>query len=231
MKTFFFDLDGVLTDSRPGLYASFRAALKAIGLPYLSDCELDEFLGTPLPEMFRSFKRDISLLEIETGIKAFRAEYENSGVKQNCLYPGVLAMLKFLTDHNYSAWIVTSKPEFYAKQVAKFLGIDGYMKGIVGAGLDEQDTKTSLIANALSRAAVASNEVIMLGDRHYDITGALANKVLPVGALWGYGSRSELYSAGCRRFAQTPKEFQALFVENSNENPGSGLACQQFASV
>ena len=213
MKTYFFDLDGVLTDSRLGLYTSFRAALMAIGLPDLSDTELDNFLGTPLPEMFCSIKRDISSSEIETGIKAFRAAYENSGVKQNCLYPGVIEMLQSLVGRNYSAWIVTSKPEFYAKQVAKILGIDGYMKGIVGAGWDELDTKTGLIANALSRAAVASNEVVMLGDRHYDITGAQENNVVPVGALWGYGSHAELYAAGCRRFAQTPKEFQELFVE------------------
>jgi phosphoglycolate phosphatase-like HAD superfamily hydrolase len=41
MKTYFFDLDGVLADSRPGLYLSFRAALTAIGVANLSDSELD----------------------------------------------------------------------------------------------------------------------------------------------------------------------------------------------
>lgn len=213
MKTFFFDLDGVLADSRPGIHASFRAALLAIGLPVLSDAELDGFLGTPLPEMFCSIKRDISSTEIETGIKAFRVAYEKDGIRQNRLYPGVISMLQSIVGRNYSAWIVTSKPEFYAKQVAKILEIDDYMKGIVGAGLNELDTKAGLIANALLRAGVVSNEVVMLGDRHYDITGAQENKVVPVGALWGYGSHAELYAAGCRYFAQTPKEFKEIFIE------------------
>ena len=116
---------------------------------------------------------------------------------------------------NCIAWIVTSKPENYANEVAKLLGINLLLSGIVGAGLDEKDTKTGLIKTALERANVASDQVIMLGDRHYDILGALANKVLPVGALWGYGSRAELSSAGCKHFACTPKEFQQQFVANT----------------
>jgi phosphoglycolate phosphatase len=82
--------------------------------------------------------------------------------------------------------------------------------------LDELDTKAGLIARALSVANVTSNEAIMLGDRHYDITGALENKILPVGALWGYGSYDELYAAGCGHFAKSPNEFQVTFVERSN---------------
>lgn len=216
MRTYFFDLDGVLADSRSGLYISFRAGLKALRLPSLRDSELDRFLGSPLPEMFRVLKHDISAPEIASGIKAFRAAYETSGIKQNRLYPGVGELLQAIADRDYAAWIVTSKPEVYATQVAELLGLDRYLLGIVGAGLEETDTKADLIARALLRATVASNEGIMLGDRHYDISGAVTNKVLPVGALWGYGSYAELYDAGCRNFAQSPKQFQELFVENLN---------------
>ena len=216
MKTYFFDLDGVLADSRPGLYLSFRAALAAIGVANLSDSGLDKFLGSPLPEMFRTLKPAISTPEIATGIKAFRAAYESGGIKQNHLYPGVHELLQAIRQRNYAAWIVTSKPEFYATQVATLLGLDQYVRGIVGAGLDESDTKAGLIARTLLQANVTSDEVIMLGDRHYDISGALVNHMLPVGALWGYGSYAELYSAGCRHFAQSPNDFQVMFVERSN---------------
>ena len=216
MRSYFFDLDGVLADARPGLFLSFRAAVKAIGSPNLSDRELERFLGTPLPEMFRVLKPDITASEIEVGIKAFRAVYETRGIQQNHLYPGARELLQAVADRNRESWIVTSKPEHHAQQVAELLGLRQYVRGIVGAGLDETHTKAGLIARALSQAAVASENVIMLGDRHYDITGALTNEVLPVGSLWGYGSYAELYDAGCRNFARSPTEFQVTFVENGD---------------
>lgn len=215
MICYFFDLDGVLTDSRPGLHASFRGALQALGLPEQSDDQLNRFLGTPLPEMFRALRQDVSETDIEAGIAAFRRVYESVGIRQNRLYPGVLDMLRAIQQRRCTAWIVTSKPQHYAVEVARLLGIDGYLQGVVGAGLDEQDTKTGLIATALTQAAATSDATIMLGDRHYDIAGALANRVLPVGALWGYGSQDELASAGCRHFVHTPREFETQFVTST----------------
>src|SRR5262249_28925816 len=213
MKAYLFDLDGTLADSRPGLYHSFRAGLKALGLPPLDDEQLAPFLGTPLPEMFRALRPDISLAEIELGIKAFRADYERTGLRQTKLYPGVTEMLAAIVRGRRSIWIVTSKPEPYAGIVARDLKLDRYLSGITGAGLDERDTKRELIARALAALNVSHHEAIMVGDRHYDIVGAKANNVMPVGVLWGYGSYQELFDAGCRAFARSVDDFRADFVE------------------
>jgi phosphoglycolate phosphatase len=213
MKAYFFDLDGTLTDSQPGLYVSFLAGLKAVGVPPLSGPQLAPFLGTPLPEMFRNIKKDISGAEIDIGIKAFRRAYEHDGILQNRLYPGVCEMLEAIVSRGGAVWIVTSKPQHYAIQVVRNLGLDEYVVGVIGAGLDENDSKTDLIGRALLDAKVSSRDATMLGDRHYDITGAIQNGVFPVGALWGYGSFDELYRAGCRQFAKSADEFRLLFVE------------------
>lgn len=45
----------------------------------------------------------------------------------------------------------------------------------------------------------------MVGDRAHDVLGAKANGVFPVGALWGYGTREELNSAGARLFCEKPE--------------------------
>jgi phosphoglycolate phosphatase len=216
VKAYLFDLDGVLTDSRAGLQVPFRAALKAIGLPNVGDLELERFLGAPLPETFRDLKPDIPQSEIERGIKAFRAEYERSGIRKTRIYPGVPELLQAIVAHKATAWVVTLKPEVYAIQVMKLLALDRYVQGVCGAGLEETDTKGGLIARALEQAAVGSDEAIMLGDRHHDVAGALANGVLPVGALWGYGTYDELFGAGCREFSRSPREFQAEYVDASD---------------
>jgi phosphoglycolate phosphatase len=49
----------------------------------------------------------------------------------------------------------------------------------------------------------------MIGDRAQDMTGALANGLTPVGALWGYGSREELGGAGARLLCERPADVPA----------------------
>jgi phosphoglycolate phosphatase len=213
MQAYFFDLDGTLADSRAGLYPAFRAGLSAIGVSPVNDERLAGFLGTPLPQMFRSFRADIAQQEIDAGMAAFRAAYEVTGIVDNELYPGAVAMLAAIRRRGAAIWVVTSKPEPQAVCVVAHLKLDGYVAGVIGASLAETDTKTDLVARALMAAGVAKNEAVMVGDRHYDITGAIANGVLPVGALWGYGSKEEMSAAGCREFVRSPDEFRELFVE------------------
>jgi phosphoglycolate phosphatase len=215
MKAYFFDLDGTLTDSRPGLSLSFRAALRALGLPDVSDADAANHIGGPLPLVFRALNPQISQADIENGMAAFRSAYELEGIAQNLIYPGVVEFLQAIERERAVSFVVTSKPEHYAVRVVEIIGIKPYLKGVVGAGLDETDTKTSLVARALSMSGIAAADTLMLGDRNYDIIGALANGVLPVGALWGYGSRDELHGAGCRDFASSPAEFQDQFVNGA----------------
>ncbi len=136
MKAYLFDLDGTLTDSREGLFSSFRAALNGLAIADRSDEELDRFLGTPLPEMFRTLKPGVSKKQIAAGIDAFRSAYEAEGIARNRLYPGVPEMLEAVTRRGASAWVVTSKPEHYAVQVTRDLGLDRYIGGDLGGGLD-----------------------------------------------------------------------------------------------
>jgi phosphoglycolate phosphatase len=213
MKAYLFDLDGTLADSRAGLYPAFRAGLQAIGVASADDEQLAVFLGTPLPQIFRAFRAEVTQAEIDAGMDEFRSAYEFTGIIGSELYPGVMAMLAGIRQRGSAIWVVTSKPEPQAVRVAAHLKLDAYVAGVVGASLAETDTKTELVARALQAAGVPGHEAVMVGDRHYDIIGAIANRVLPVGALWGYGAREELTAAGCRHFARSPDEFRELYVE------------------
>ncbi|MGP9810910.1 HAD hydrolase-like protein [Rhodopseudomonas sp. NSM] len=215
MKAFFFDLDGTLTDSRTGLHDSFRAAIEAIGVMPLGDAELDLFLGTPLPEMFRTLKADISQAGIAAGIDAFRAYYETHGIRQNRAYPGVREMLEALKTRRIPVWVVTSKPQAYAERVIRDLGFADLVTDVVGAGLAELDTKSDLVKRALGEAGVAPGDAVMVGDRRYDVEGAKANGVVAVGVTWGYGTREELESAGCDRLVESVSEFCQIFIDRS----------------
>jgi phosphoglycolate phosphatase len=212
MPSYFFDLDGTLTDSRAGLIDSFRSGLEAAGAPALPDRALHTYLGTPLPDLFAAACPGITAAGIEAAIASFRRHYEAEGIFHNTLYPGVREMLATLRAEGHLAWVVTSKPEPQAVRVASLLGIDHLLHGIVGASLAETDTKTELLARALAGSGARAADNFMLGDRHYDVHGALENGVTPVGALWGYGTRKELRAAGCTLFALSAADFTSRFV-------------------
>jgi phosphoglycolate phosphatase len=212
MRLHLFDLDGTLTDSRGGLYASFRVGLAAVGCGDPTDAELAPFLGTPLPILFRTLCPGIGQAGINRGIQAFRAFYEEEGIYGNRLYPGACDLLRAVRAIGGRAWIVTSKPEPQAVRVAALLDVETLVEGVIGAGPDETDTKTELVGRALSAAGIPASETLMLGDRHYDVIGARENGVLPVGALWGYGSRKELTDAGCTRFVRTCAEYCSKYL-------------------
>jgi phosphoglycolate phosphatase len=212
MTAFFFDLDGTLTDSRAGLFAGFRAGIAAMGGPAPSDAALQDFLGTPLPVMFRSLRPGLTDTEVARATSAFRDTYEGTGILDNTLYPGVEAMLAAVRNAGGVAWVVTSKPQPHAERVVNLLGLGSAIRGIIGAGLAETDTKTELVARALAASGASRHRSVMLGDRLYDVIGARENQVRAIGALWGYGTERELRDAGCTSFARSPMDFAERFV-------------------
>jgi phosphoglycolate phosphatase len=52
----------------------------------------------------------------------------------------------------------------------------------------------------------------MIGDRRFDMEGAVANGVRGLGVLWGFGSREELTLAGATAIAGDPQELAGLLA-------------------
>jgi len=213
MRAFFFDLDGTLTDSQVGIVACYRAALDAVGAPEVSGRDLTRQIGASLPVIFQTNMPGIADVDIDRGIAAYREAYEREGIFKNTLYPGIRDMLELIRDSGRKSWIVTAKPTAYAEQVVDILDIRDLISGVAGPSLDELGTgKAVLIRQAMTATDLGPEQVIMLGDRHYDIAGALEAGVASVGALWGYGAREELAAAGCRDFAASAEDFTQRFV-------------------
>lgn len=69
-----------------------------------------------------------------------------------------------------------------------------------------RSNKGDLIAHLLRQAGIPPDETAMVGDRAQDVLGARANGVVPIGALWGYGSREELSAAGAEMLCGRPAD-------------------------
>ena len=86
--TVLFDLDGTITDSKPGILNSIRYALKKYGLQVPSDEVLQTFIGPPLKEQFQEV---FGLTEEESiqMVAAYREYYAEKGIFENRVYEGV----------------------------------------------------------------------------------------------------------------------------------------------
>ena len=92
-----FDLDGTLTDSQPGIFASTRYALEKMNRPVPPESTLRRFLGPPLAD---SFMRYCGMKEEEAtyATQLYRERYIPIGWKENTVFPYIRALLSALKE-------------------------------------------------------------------------------------------------------------------------------------
>ena len=206
-KIVLFDLDGTLTDSGLGITNAVAYALEKFGIHVEDHSELNVFFGPPLKDSFiRYFK--FSQEECEKAIIYYREYYSDKGLFENKVYPGIPELLDYLKQTGRKIILATSKPEFFSRQIMEHFHLDQYFELIAGASMDEKRVeKADVIHYALEKAGITDgSDVVMIGDREYDILGAKENGLDSIGVLYGYGSREELEAAGAGKIAETVEE-------------------------
>jgi phosphoglycolate phosphatase len=193
----FFDLDGTLTDSKPGIVASIRHALRAVDVEPPPDDEIARLIGPPTQDAFARLLGTTDRASIDRAVQAYRDRFASVGMFENSVYPGVLDGLGALRARDFDMWVVTSKPQVYAQTIVEHFGLRGFFREVYGPELSgERSDKGELIAYILGVERLRTADTWMIGDRMHDIVGAKKNGVHAAGVLWGYGSREELRDAG-----------------------------------
>jgi phosphoglycolate phosphatase len=200
-----FDLDGTLTDPRPGIVRCIKHALDALRMPCPPDDVLASFIGPPLRRTFASLLETSDQSLVERAVALYREEYGQTGLFENRVYAGVPPMLARAREVASAAFVATSKLQAYADRIVRRLALEPYFAGVYGSELEGRfDDKADLLAHLLATEAIRSERAVMIGDRSADIVAARANRVRSVGGLWGYGSESELTEAGADMLCGSP---------------------------
>ncbi|MDO4787677.1 MAG: HAD-IA family hydrolase [Johnsonella sp.] len=217
-KHIFFDLDGTLIKSDPGICRSFQAALSHFGIREEEE-NLKKFIGPPLHESFQNHYHFADAM-YEKALKIFRAYYIEKGVYECDLYPGIEALLSELSKEGKRIYLATSKPEPQAIRILEYFKLSGYFTFIGGADGDRDTsraTKAAVIAHVMKETGLEQREeILMVGDRSHDIRGAKANKISSAGVLYGYGQRSELEEAGADMICETVSALRACILGKKN---------------
>ena len=213
-KLALFDLDGTLIDSEIGIIASIEHALNGLDAPIPPRAELRKWIGPPLRATFPLVLGD-EPEQIERAVDLYRARFSETGWREHVVYPGIGEAIEALAARGVKLAVVTSKPDLYAGKIVASLPFGTRFEHVyaVGAGSAHSE-KATLIARALGDFGVAPAAAAMVGDRHFDIDGALANRVRAIGVSWGFGTREELRVAGADAIAESPEQLPALLASD-----------------
>lgn len=195
MRTIYFDLDGTLTDPKPGITGSIQYALKKLGRAVPSQDELTWCIGPPLHASLKMLTGTDALAD--QALQLYRERFSEVGLFENSPYQDIHDTLAAVAATGARMFVATSKPAVYAERIVAHFGLRDYFERVFGSELDGRRVdKRDLLAYALEEAKVDPRHAVMIGDRSHDVIGARTNGMTAIGVLYGYGSEAELWDAG-----------------------------------
>jgi phosphoglycolate phosphatase len=218
-----FDLDGTLTDSKPGILGCLREVLAARDIRDAGP--LDRFIGPPVEDWVKELLPGGSAEDHAALAREYRACYDRVGWSNNSVFPGIAEILAQLHAEGFPLYVCTSKQDHFAVRILEKLGLAKFFAAVYGDKLEySSHSKIDLLARILSerglgRESAERAPAWMVGDRSFDFEAAHANDLCCVAAAWGYGSAEEWAQADA--VARTPADVRRIVV-SARLSPSAG---------
>lgn len=215
-----FDLDGTLTDPREGITKSVQHALRYFGIEEPDLKKLEPFIGPPLKDSFMEYY-GLSEEQAKKAIEVYRERFAPIGVLENQIFPGIPQLLKKLQKSGTHLAVASSKPAVFVHQILRHFDIEKYFEVIVGSEFDgTRGSKEEVVEEALRQLDIMTVEVndrkaccAMIGDRKFDMQGAVAHGLTGVGVRFGFAVEGELEAAGADYIAETIEDLGRILIE------------------
>src|ERR1017187_2117055 len=174
LPSLIFDLDGTLTDSKPGILGCLRKVLDARGMG--DQGTLDRFIGPPVEEWVVELLPAGTVDEQAALARDYRACYDREGWRNNSVFPGVREMLVQLHQQEFPLYLCTSKQQHFAVRILDAFELSGMFTAIYGDKAEyTSHSKVDLLGKILSEQSLSQDNTWMIGDRSFDIDAAHAN--------------------------------------------------------
>src|ERR1700687_1988650 len=155
MTTIYFDLDGTLTDPKPGITRSIQYALGRLDHAVPSEDDLTWCIGPPLRaslkklvgtddladkalSLYRGRFDGIGIFETEISpgtddladkaLSLYRERFAGIGIFENEIYPGIEETLSVLAKSGRRLFVATSKPSVYAERIIDHFRLTDYFE-------------------------------------------------------------------------------------------------------
>ncbi len=134
-------------------------------------------------------------IEVQHALQTYREIHDELGLDGTPPFAGIPEIIRALHASGMPQSTATSKPESAARRVLHHYNLLNEFEAITGASEDEsRSKKEDVVAEALRRLdalGVDLSNVLMIGDRYYDVQGSAQHGVPCVYVTWGYGRTGE----------------------------------------
>lgn len=214
MQYFLFDLDGTLMNTKEGIVKSVYYALDFLGVTEDEPEKLERFIGPPLDASFRDFYQ-MNETGVKRAVEKYRERYTKKGQYECEPYPGIPELLRELKEKGKTLYVATSKPAVFAEEILRHHGLLDCFDGVSAATLDGSvSEKPDIIRAVLKELPQADKkDIVMIGDRRFDILGAKECGIKSVGVRYGFPEPGELEEAEADYIADTTEQLREILLK------------------
>ena len=200
----FFDLDGVLIDSRAAFVASINAALADIDEPARPAAELEAAIGPPLPDTFREL---VDPDKVQAGVDGYYRHAHGDGIRLTKVFDGIPELLESLS-YDLPLLVATSKPVDLAGPLLEALDVRHHFYDVLGPPREDPgEDKLATLRRATERIRYRNG--VMIGDRSFDMAAARELSLIGIGVTWGIDDEDELRDAGAELVVDDVERLEA----------------------
>lgn len=208
-----FDLDGTLTNPKEGITKCVQYALRAFSIEEPDLEKLTPFIGPPLHQSFMEFY-GLTAEQADRAVAVYRERFSTIGLFENFPYPGIAEMLQKLQAQGKVLAVASSKPTVFVTQILEAFELSQYFQVIAGSNLDGSRVEKKEVIEAVLQQLgnPAAEQLLMIGDRKFDVIGAKQLGFDCVGVRFGFSAPGELEQAGAIYVAETVQALQQYLL-------------------
>lgn len=214
MKAVFFDLDGTLVESLPGLTEALNRTLIDLAQAPLPQTTVKAYVGDGLWMLLR---RALPLEEFPdnsiTHLQSkFQQHYNNTWRPGTIAYDGIVALLSELARGGIALGVLSNKPHRFTVEITEALfgrNIIPYIHGQKD-GVAKKPDPDALI-QLCKEAGVTPAAALFVGDSTIDLETAINAKTQAIGVTWGYHNNEALQQYN-QPLANTVDELRSKLV-------------------
>jgi phosphoglycolate phosphatase len=172
-KAVFFDLDGTLLDSLPGIAFSAQAAFVACGLPR-REIDLRRLIGPPIRTILSRMSQGATEGELDALQRAFRASYDSDGWRKTPHYPGASEALRATKAAGKRLFVVSNKPRHISLRILETEGTLALFDEVLTRDTRNPSyrEKLEMLVHLLQKWEMRAEDCLMVGDTIEDAEAA-----------------------------------------------------------
>jgi len=208
--TVIFDLDGTLLDTIDDLANGANHALVATGYEALPLDLVRSYVGHGIRDLVSKCIPDgLNNPKFEECFAEFKRFYFANCAVETKPYPGMVELVKTLSEKEYKLAIVSNK----ADEPVNVLN-DKFFGNYISLAIGERPTLAkkpdpATVEFALKELGSEKFEAVYIGDSEVDVKTAANSGIDAILVSWGFRSKQTLIDAGAKVIVDTPEELLA----------------------